>query len=200
MRRFTLLISLVAVLLSLTACSGMSQIMGGVGEIAGIEMPKTEEVQLSVASVCPKCKPETHSTINPFPEPVSYTKVGIAEIDGFVESANNIYGTVLVLDRMVNLGQQIADNPNMQIEGFTGRDEVLSLATTMFETASQDVPNLVTQGTAMVTNVASLATDPKNALVAPTAVEQVKLAVERLNEAQEKLTSIASSMTGGGEE
>ena len=51
----------------------------------------------------------------------------------------------------------------------------------------------------MATNVAGLATDPKNALVAPTAIEQVKLAVERLNEAQEKLTGIASSLTGGEE-
>jgi hypothetical protein len=186
---------LIAAVMTLAACSGMQDIAGGVGDIAGIETPKTEEVELSVGAVCPNCSAESHATINPFTEPVKYTKVGDAEVDSFVESANNTYGSVLVLEKLVELGMQGED---AKIDGFKDKDEVMSLGKGIMESATSDIPTLIASGTTLATAVPGKFSDPSKALVAPTAVEQVQNAIDRLNIAQEKLTGIAGKM--GGEE
>jgi hypothetical protein len=173
----------------------MAKITEGVGDIAGVEMPETTEVELTMDVVCQSCSAASQATLNPFTEPVKYTKVGVTEIDGFVESANNLYGTVMVIDKMVGVGEQMAADPNLQVEGFTSRDEVLSLAKTMLGTVQADGPNLVSQSAAAGTAAAGLATDAQKAMIAPTAVEQVKIAGERLNEAMTKVTELAGKFT-----
>ena len=88
--RITLFIVLASLVLGVAACGGMGKIAEGVGDIAGVEMPETEDVELSMDVVCKGCSAASQGTLNPFTEPVVYTKVGVAEIDSFVESANNI--------------------------------------------------------------------------------------------------------------
>jgi len=192
--RISLLLLVAALVMGISACAGMAKITEGVGDIAGVEMPTTTDVELTMEVVCQSCSAASQATLNPFTEPVVFTKVGIAEVDGFVESANNLYGTVMVIDKMVGLGQQMAADPNLQVEGFTGRDEVLSLAKTMLGTVQTDGPNLVSQGAAATTAAAAVATDAQKAMIAPTAVEQVKIAGERLNEAMGKVTEIAAKL------
>jgi hypothetical protein len=192
MRNFKLLALTVTALLAIgaTACGGMQDIAGGVGEIAGVEMPKTEEVELTAKDGCTECKEATLSVINP-EAPVKYTKVGIAEIDGFVESANKLYLTSLLAEKVITAGKGAADGE--KINGFESKEELESLSKTLLESVTKDAPGLITQGQAIAGNAAGLAADPKNAMVAPTAVEQIKIAIERLNEAQSKVTGLGSA-------
>ncbi len=191
MHRF---LSLVVIACALSLLGGCAALKGAAAGAAGaMGGPQSEEVELTMSTMCPQCSQASQGTLNPFPAPVKYTKVGIPDVDSFVESANNVYGTVMVVDKMVALGGQMTENPNMQVEGFTSKDEVMSLAKTMFESASGDVPNLITQGQSIVTDVGKFASDPKLALAVPAATEQLQLSIERLNEAQGKLTEMAGS-------
>lgn len=193
MKNSITLMILISAVLSLAACSGMQDIAGGVGDIAGVEMPKTEEVELNVGSVCPNCSEASYATINPFTEPVKYTKVGDTEVDTFVESANKTYGSVMVIEKLAALGKQVGENPDTKIDGFKSKDEIMSLGKNLLEAATQDIPTLITSGQALATTVPTKFADPSKAMVAPTATEQVKISIERLNAAQEKLTGLASS-------
>ncbi len=195
MKTNILVLTLGLLLLGATGCAGMSQIAGGIGDIAGIEMPKTEEVELSVGTVCDKCSQATFNTLNPVAsgaEGIKYTKVGIADVDTFVESANRLYFTVLMTEKMVGLGNQLSENPNMQVEGFQKPAEIMDLARGLFTVASQDAPNLISSGTSLVTNVQQFIS-PEKALILPTATEQIQLALERLQEASGKLTDLAAA-------
>lgn len=173
-----------ATALFLTACGSM----GKLGKLAGA--PETSEHELTVATVCPTCSAATHQTINPFTEPVKYTKVQDAEIDGFVESSNKIYGSVLVVEKLVEVSKTVAGGTPVQ--GFADKDEPLTIAKGLFETATKDVPALISSGAGLLTSAPTKFIGPK-ALVLPTVTEQLNLSIERLNKSQEKLTGLAGA-------
>lgn len=185
MKRFIILGAIVTALVSLSSCAAVSK-------MAGVEMPKTEEVTMNVGQVCDKCKPATHSTIAPAEE-IKYTKVGIADVDKFVESANKTYFTVLMTEKMIGVGQKLSDDPNTKVEGFNSRSEVIDLARGFVEVAQKDVPTLIESGQAMTTNMDQFISAEK-AMVAPTATKEVATALDRLNIAAGKLESLATSV------
>lgn len=176
-----------AAALFLTACGGM----GKLGKLAGA--PETTEHELNVATVCPSCSAETHAAINPFTEPVKYTKVQDAEVDTFVESSNKLYGSVLVVEKLVEVSKNVAGGGTVQ--GFKDKDEPLTIAKGLFEAATKDAPALISSGAGLITSAPTKFLGPK-ALVLPTVTEQLNLSIERLNKAQEKLTGLAGSFGG----
>ncbi|MCA9528145.1 MAG: hypothetical protein KC549_17785 [Myxococcales bacterium] len=181
-------LGLAAITVLLAACGSM----GKLGALAGA--PTTTEVELTVGSICPACSAETHAAVNPFTEPVKYTKVSDAEIDTFVESANKVYGSVLVSEKLIEISKKAAAGE--QVQGFKDEKEPLSLAKSLFESASKDAPALISSGAGLVTSAPTKFLGPK-ALVLPTVTEQLNLAIERLNIAQGKLTDMAGSFGGG---
>ncbi len=184
------IVSLAAALF-LSACGGL----GGLGALAGA--PKTSEHEINVATVCPSCSAETHAAINPFTEPVKYTKVQDAEIDTFVESSNKIYGAVLVVEKLVEVSKAAA--AGTPVQGFKDKDEPLTIAKGLFEAATKDAPALISAGAGLITSAPTKFLGPK-ALVLPTVTEQLNLSIERLNKAQEKLTGLAGSFGGDAEQ
>lgn len=179
-------LGLASVALLLSACGGM----GKLGALAGV--PQTEEVELNVATVCPACSAESQATINPFTEPVKYTKVGDAEIDTFVESSNKLYGSVLVAEKLMEVSKTAAGGGAVQ--GFKDQNEPVSLAKGLLESATKDAPALISSGAGLVTSAPTKFIGPK-AVVLPTVVEQLNLSIERLNIAQGKITG----MMGGSD-
>lgn len=177
--------------LFLTACGGM----GKLGKLAGA--PETTEHELNVSTVCPSCSAETHQTINPFTEPVKYTKVQDAEIDTFVESSNKLYGSVLVIEKLVEVSKTAAQGTPVQ--GFKDQNEPINIAKGLFEAATKDAPALISSGAGLLTSAPTKFIGPK-ALVLPTVTEQLNLSIERLNKAQEKLTGLAGSFGGDVEQ
>lgn len=176
-------LGLIVLALTLSACGGMK----GLTAMAGI--PQTNEVELSVAAICTACSPATHATVNPFTEPVKYTTVGVAEVDSFIVSANNLYGSVMVAEKLKQLAAKAGDEG--KVEGFEDRSEILTITKGLVGTASADAPKLITTGAGLVTSAPGKFVGV-NAVNLPTAVEQINLAVERLNMAQKTLTNMAS--------
>ncbi|MBH25398.1 MAG: hypothetical protein CMH57_13315 [Myxococcales bacterium] len=183
---------------SLIACGGG----GGMGGLANMVpgAPKTTEVELTMDTMCPKCSKESHAAINPFDQPVKYTKVSIEKVDAFVEAANKTYGSVMVAEKLLTVAGDAADGSAPA--GFQSAQEVRSLATGMMEAATKDIPTLISSGQDLVTNLpGELQSDPTKALVLDKALTEVKTSIERLNEAQAKLTGLGDGAADeeGGE-
>lgn len=168
--------------MTLSACGGMKGLTG----LAGI--PQTKEVELSVASICTSCAPTTHKTVNPFTEPVKYTTVAVADVDEFVISANKLYGSVMVAQKLKQIAEKAGNGE--KVEGFKDQGEILKISQSLISTASADIPKLLTKGAGLATSA------PKkfvgvNAVNLPTAVEQIDLSIERLNAAKSTLAEMS---------
>lgn len=156
--------------------------MSKLSSLAGV--PQTKEVELSVAAICTACKPATHATVNPFTEPVKYKTVAVPEVDSFLVSANNLYGSVMVAEKLKAIAEKAGDEG--KIEGFEDRSEILTITKGLTETAAAEAPKLLSTGAGLVTSAPQKFVGV-NAINLPTAVEQLELAMERLNVAKEKL-------------
>ncbi|MEL6180241.1 MAG: hypothetical protein AAFS10_14870 [Myxococcota bacterium] len=189
MRRILNLLLLVSMLSFVAACGAM----GGMANMVP-GAPKTTEVELTMDSMCPKCSKESHASLNPFDQPVKYTKVSIEKVDAFVESANKTYGSVMVAEKLIGMAGSAAEGEETKVAGFQTSAEVQSLATGMIEAATKDIPTLIATGKDLATNLpGELSGDPQKALVLDKALAEVQTSIERLNEAQSKLTGLGGS-------
>lgn len=171
-------------------CSGTT-----FGAIANMTAGETENVSVSMDTLFPSLSATQRASIDPFSaHPVTWERIGLTEVDAFSQSAAELYGSVLALQRVVEEGTAWRANPSYNVAGYQDVRSLANAGQTVATSAPARADELQQTGQRLAQNISDIARGEP--MLIPKASTEIGEGLQRINESQRLLRDLTPQLQG----